>query len=68
MPDTKLCSSRLEKAMSQKSNMHVGRESDSRVVPTKCPNKSGKPPAEGMEGRRLTKENAERTAAPQTQS
>jgi hypothetical protein len=30
-PDTKLCSGRLEKAMSQKSNMHVVRESDSRV-------------------------------------
>jgi len=67
-PDTKLCSGRLEKVMSQKSSMHVGRESDSRGVPTKCPNKSGEPPAEGMEGRRLTKENAERTAAPQTQS
>ena len=68
MPDTKLCPGRLEKVMSQKSNMHVDRESDSRGVPTKCPNKSGEPPAEGMEGRRLTKENAERTAASQTQS
>jgi hypothetical protein len=35
-PDTKLWSGRLEKAMSQKSNMHVVRESDSRGVPTKC--------------------------------
>jgi RNA-directed DNA polymerase len=67
-PDTKLCSGRLEKVMSQKSSMHVGRESDSRGVPAKCPNKSGEPLAEGREGRRLTKENTERTAASQTQS
>src|SRR5438552_2272617 len=42
---------RLEKAMSQESNMHADGESDGCVVPTKCPNKGGKPPAEGMEGR-----------------
>ena len=67
-PDTKLCSGRLEKVMSQKSSMHVGRESDGRVVPTKCPNNGGKPPAEGMEGRRPTKENIGQATAPRTQS
>src|SRR6267143_12994 len=54
--------------MNQKSNMHVAGESDGRTVPTKCPNKSGKPLAEGMEGRRPTKENIEQTTASQTQS
>jgi RNA-directed DNA polymerase len=59
---------RLEKAMSQKSSMHVDGESDGRTVPTKCPNKGGKLLAEGMEGRRPTKENIEQTTASQTQS
>ena len=59
---------RLEKAVSQKSNTHVGGESDGRVVPTKCPNNGGRPPAEGMEGRRPTKENIGQATAPRTQS
>jgi group II intron reverse transcriptase/maturase len=59
---------RLEKALSQKSNMHVGGDSDGRVVPTKCPNNGGEPPAEGREGRRPTKENIGQATAPQTQS
>ena len=54
--------------MNQKSNMHVGGESDSRAVPAKCLNKGGKPSAEGMEGRRLTKENSEQATASETQS
>ncbi len=54
--------------MSQKSSMNVGRESDDRVVPTKCPNKDGKPSAEGAEGRRSAKENSEQTTVTQTQS
>ena len=54
--------------MNQKSNMYVGGESDGRTVPAKCPNKSGKPLAEGMEGRRPTKENIEQTTASQTQN
>ena len=54
--------------MSQKSSMHVVGESDGRTVPTKCPNKGGKPLAEGMEGRRPTEENIEQTTASQTQS
>ena len=55
--------------MSQKSSMHVGRESDDRVVPARCPNKDGSPPsAEGTEGRRSAKENSEQTTVTQTQS
>ena len=54
--------------MSQKSSMNVGRESDDRLVPAKCPNKDGKPSAEGAEGRRSTKENSGQTTASQTQS
>ena len=53
--------------MSRTSDMHVGGESDGRVVPTKCPNKGVKPLAEGMEGRRPTKENIELTPPPRTQ-
>ena len=68
MPDTQLCAGRLEKDVIQKSNMHVDGKSDGRAVPTKCPNKGGNPPAEGMEGRRPTEENAEQTTASQTQS
>jgi RNA-directed DNA polymerase len=58
----------LEKALSQKSNMHVGGESDGRVIPTKCPNNGEQAPAEGMEGRRPTKENIRQATAPRTQS
>jgi len=54
--------------MNHKSSMNVGGESDDRVVPTKCPNKDGKPSAEGTEGRRSAKENSEQTTATQTQS
>jgi len=43
--------------MSDESHMHGGGESYSGVIPTKQPNKSGKPPAEVAEGRPLTKEN-----------
>jgi RNA-directed DNA polymerase len=59
---------RLEKAVSQKSNMHVNGESDGRVVPAKCPNKGEQAPAEGMEGRRPTKENIGQATPPRTQS
>jgi group II intron reverse transcriptase/maturase len=57
-----------EKAMGHKSDMHVGGESDGRVIPSKCPNKSGSPLAEDMEGRRPIKENIEQATAPRTQS
>src|SRR5271170_1418766 len=59
---------RLEKAMSQKSNMHADWESDGCVVPTKCPNNGGQPPAEDMEGRQPTKENIGQATGPRTQS
>ena len=53
--------------MNHKSNVNVGGESHGRVVPAKCPNKDGKPLAEGTEGRRPTKENTEQTTASQIQ-
>jgi group II intron reverse transcriptase/maturase len=59
---------RLEKAMSQESNMHAGGESDGCVLPSKCSNNGGQPPAEGMEGRQPTKENTGQATAPRTQS
>jgi len=68
-PDRKQWAGRLEKAMNQKSSMHVGRESDGRVRPAKCPNKDGRSSsAEGAEGRRPTKENTVQTTASQIQS
>src|SRR5215204_1515196 len=59
---------RLEKAVSRESNMYVGGESDGCVIPSKCLNKGGQPPAEGMEGRQPTKENIGQATAPRTQS
>ena len=50
-------SDRLEKATSYTASMHASGESDSAVVPTKCPNKGTAKPAEGMEGRALAKKN-----------
>jgi RNA-directed DNA polymerase len=54
--------------MSYKSHMHGGRESYSGVVPAKQPNKSGRPPAEAVEGRTLTKENMDQQNLCRTQS
>ena len=66
---TRSCVGRLEKAMNHNSNMNTDRESDGRVVPGKCPNNGGSTSsAEGMEGRRPTKENTGRTTASQMQS
>src|SRR5207248_10874499 len=68
-PDTKLRAGRSRKVMSHNLDMNAGRESDGCVVPAKCPNKGGSlSPAEGMEGRRPTKENTRQTAASQMQS
>jgi RNA-directed DNA polymerase len=67
-PIVQMAAGRLEKAMSLKSNMHVGGESDGCVVPMKSPNKGGQPPAEGREGRRPAKENIAQATAPRTQS
>jgi RNA-directed DNA polymerase len=54
--------------MSGKSLMHGSGESYSGVVPTKQPNKSGKPQAEVVEGRPLAKENTEPSNQCRTQS
>ena len=59
---------RWEKAMSYKSHTHSGRESYSGIVPAKQPNKSGRPPAEVVEGRTLTKENMGQQNLRRTQS
>jgi RNA-directed DNA polymerase len=68
-PDTKLWAGRSGKVMSHNLDMNAGRESDGCVVPAKCPNKGGRhSPAEGMEGRRPTKENTGQSAACQMQS
>jgi RNA-directed DNA polymerase len=47
--------------------MNVPGKSDSREVPEKQPNKGGQPPAEAVEGRRLTEGNSQETAASRTQ-
>ena len=67
-PVGEMAAGRLEKAMSLESNTHAGGESDGCVVPSKCPNKGGEPPAEGTEGRQPTKENIGQATAPRTQS
>src|SRR5215469_13771287 len=67
-PVVEMAAGRLEKAMSRESNMHAGGESDGCVVPSKCPNNGGQPPAEGTEGRQPTKENIGQATAPRTQS
>ena len=68
VPVAAVAAGRLEKAMSQKFSMHAGGESDGCVLPSKCPNKGGQPPAEGMEERQPTKENIGQATAPRTQS
>lgn len=68
MPAVEEAAGRLEKAMSQESNVHAGGESDGCVLPSKCPNNGGQPPVEGMEGRQPTKENIGQATAPRTQS
>ena len=54
--------------MSGKSLMHGGGESYSGVVPTKQPNKGGRPQAEVVEERPLVKENTEQSNQCRTQS
>ncbi len=67
MPAGEDAAGRLEKALSPKSNMHVGGESGGRILPAKCPNKGEQAPAESMEGRRPTKENIGQATPPRTQ-
>ena len=59
---------RLEKAVSQRSSMYVDGESDGRIIPAKCPNKGEQAFAEGMEGRRPTKENIGQATPPDPES
>jgi len=59
---------RSEKARGQTSDRHVAGESDSFIVPKKPTNKGSVPlPAELVEGRELTKENAEQSLLDRTQ-
>ena len=67
-PIVQSAAGRLEKAMSQTSNMHADGESDGCIVPAKCSNKGGSPSAESMEGRRPTKENIVQTTASRAQN
>src|SRR4029450_9305129 len=48
--------------------VHVFEESDSGTVPMNHPNNSGRPPAEGEEGRPLIKENTHQSSTLSTQS
>jgi hypothetical protein len=60
---------RSEKARGHKSDMDVGGESHSSIVPKKPANKGGALlPAESVEGRGLTKENTEQSLLGRTQS
>lgn len=59
---------RSEKAEGWTSDMNGRRESDSRIVPEKPPNKGRELPEEAVEGRRPIKGNPPRAAAPRTQS
>jgi hypothetical protein len=60
---------RSEKARGHKSDMDVGGESHSSIVPKKPANKGRVPgPAESGEGRELTKENTEQLLLDRTQS
>src|SRR3989441_3545626 len=54
--------------MSYEPLMHGGGESYSGVIPAKQPNKSGRPPAEVVEERPLTKENIDQSNLCRTQS
>jgi hypothetical protein len=59
---------RSEKARGHKSDMHVSGESHSSIVPKKPTNKGRVPrPAESVEERELTKENAEQSLLDRTQ-
>jgi len=54
--------------MSYKSHVHGDGESYGGIVPAKQPNKSGRPPAEVVEGRLLTKENMDQQNLDRTPS
>ena len=58
---------RSEKARRRKSDVHVSGESDSSIVPKKRANKGSVLPAESVEGRGLTEENADQSLLDRTQ-
>ncbi len=71
MPAGQLAAGGLGKARGRKPDIHAGGKSDARVVLMNDPNNgdASKPaPAEGLEGRRAAKRNAEQSPAPRTQS
>lgn len=67
-PSTHGSEGRLEKAPGPKSSMHVSRESDDFIVPTKQANKTEQSAAELVEGRESTKGNTQPMAALRTPS
>jgi hypothetical protein len=58
---------RSEKARCRKSDVYVSGESDSSIVPKKQANKGSSLPAESVERRGLTKENAQQSLPDRTQ-
>jgi len=58
---------RSEKARCRKSDVHVSGESDSSIVPKKRANKGSMLPAESVERRGLTEENADQSLPDRTQ-
>jgi RNA-directed DNA polymerase len=58
---------RTGKVEDRKPVMNEHGKSDNSIIPTKPPNKAGRPAAEGVEGRGLTKENANQQNACRTQ-
>src|SRR6266446_5536693 len=66
-PAANQAAGRWAKATSRKAHAHVSEESDSGVVPVKRLNKAGRPAAEGVEGRPLTKENTHQASTQPTQ-
>jgi len=67
MPVANSAAGRWAKATNQKAHVHVSEGSDSGVIPVKRSNNNGKPLAEGVEGRPLTKENTHQSSTPPTQ-
>lgn len=71
VPAEQLAAGGSEKANGREPDIHAGEKSDARIVPMNDPNNgdASKPaPAEGLEGRRAAKRNAEQSPAPRTQS
>lgn len=58
LPGAEAAAGRAGKAEGQEPAMHGAGKSDRLEVPTKSPNKAGRPAAEGMEGKSLAKGNA----------